>query len=99
MTQEPLSATSRVRRRPDVLFAPIDYEVLALDETSGQCYSLNEVAGQLWQWMEAPQPIAELCARLQEEYEVEPERCGREVLAVLEGLREVGLVEIEADAA
>jgi PqqD family protein of HPr-rel-A system len=98
MNNEPLSPTSRVRRRPDVLFTPINDEVLALDETSGHCYSLNEVAGQLWQWIETPRPIDELCARLQEEYEVDPERCVQEVQAVLEGLRKVGLVEVEADA-
>ena len=99
MSHAPLSPTSRVRRRSDVLFAPINEDVLALDETSGQCYSLNEVAGQLWQWIETPQSIEALCARLQEGYEVEPDRCVREVQTVLESLREVGLVEVEPDAA
>ena len=98
MHHVPLCPTSRVRRRPEVLFTPINDEVLALNETSGHCYNLNEVAGHLWQWIETPQAIDELCARLQEEYEVEPERCVREVQAVLEGLWEAGLVEVEADA-
>ncbi len=99
MNHELLTLSSLVRRCPDVLFTPLNEELLALDEASGHCYSLNEVAGQLWQWMENPQPIRELCARLQEEFQVETQRCQREVLELLEGLREAGLVEVEAHGA
>lgn len=99
MNNKSLSLTSRIQRRADVLFSPIDRDILALDEISGRCYSLNEVSGQIWQWLETPQLISDLCARLLEIYEVDGDICAREVLAVLEGLKEVGLVEVITDAA
>lgn len=63
-----------------------------MDISQGKYFSLNPVATRIWELLERPMTIAELCFILQDEYDVEAERCRIEVQAYLAEMVRMGLV-------
>jgi hypothetical protein len=72
-------------------------EMVMMDLDQGKYFSLNPVATRIWDLLEKPLSIDELCLLLIDEYEVEPGQCRNEVeehLAEMVRLRLVLLEEI-----
>lgn len=67
-------------------------ELVMMDIEQGRYFSLNPVATRIWELLETPSDIAEICKRLMDEYDVEVEQCRAEVSKVLEELYDMGLV-------
>jgi hypothetical protein len=86
-----------VRRTADPVFTRLDDELLALDAQAGRCYSLNTSAARVWDLIEAPTEVSEVCARLTAEYNVGPEKCVSEVIELLGELHDAGLIEAGAE--
>ena len=71
-------------------------ETVILDVASGQYFALDEVGSAIWRHLKDPCTVAELCARLMQEYDVAAERCEAEVSALIEQLEQHGLVRISS---
>ncbi|MDH3599615.1 MAG: PqqD family peptide modification chaperone [Candidatus Tectomicrobia bacterium] len=69
-------------------------EVAILSLQSGVYYGLNEVGGRIWQLIQQPIPVHQVHETLLAEYDVVPERCERDLVALLQDLAAKGLVEI-----
>ena len=52
------------------------------------------VGVQIWQALEKPRSVAELCDSLLETFDVSRSKCEEDVLQLVSGLREEGLIEI-----
>ena len=89
-----LSLETVVARRPGLLEAQVDNEIVALNIESGVCYGLNAVGARVWNLIEEPTRIGEVCDTLLAEYTVEPDTCRREVLELVEELMSEGLVVV-----
>lgn len=87
-----ISVSSIVRRAEAVLFSQLDDALLAIDAQQGYVYSLNESAGKVWQMIQEPTAVSEVCSRLRDEYAVDESTCQRSVLALLDDLCNAGLV-------
>jgi hypothetical protein len=72
-------------------------ETAILDVKLGIYYGLNPVGTRIWQLIQEPRTVYEVRDALLEEYEVAPERCERDVLALLQELASKGLIEIKDD--
>ncbi len=83
---------TRFSRSPRVHFGELHDEWLAIDADAGYCYSLNQTGGYVWQLLAQPVTVAEICAALCREFEVEMETCRRDVEALLGELEKRGLV-------
>lgn len=94
-----LSADSVVKRSETVPFARLDEELLAIDPQQRFLYSLNESGGRVWAALAEPTSVRDVCARLIEIYEVDAATCERAVIALLDQLREAGLVDIVGEPA
>ena len=70
-------------------------EAVILDIRSGQYFVLSPVGTQIWKLLESPCTLASLCARLVEEYDVEPTRCEADVSRLLGQLAGHGLIIFE----
>ena len=70
-------------------------EMAILDVKSGTYYGLNAVGAWIWQLIQEPRTVYEVCDALLKEYEVEPERCERDLLALLQELADKGLIEVK----
>ena len=69
-------------------------EVAILDLKAGVYYGLDAVGGRIWSLIQEPRTVNEIRDILLEEYEVEPEHCERDLLALLRRLADEGLVEV-----
>jgi hypothetical protein len=93
----PLSLAAVVVRSDGIIDAEVDNEIVALKMDSGTCYGLNRVGSRIWQLAAVSIRVADLCAKLETEYKVEPAVCKRQVLDLLEELRAEGLIEVRED--
>lgn len=73
-------------------------EAAILDLEGGVYYGLDEVGARIWEMIQEPRPASEVRDALLEEYDVEPERCERDLLALLERLAEERLIEVVGEA-
>lgn len=69
-------------------------ETVLLSLKSGEYYGLNAVATRIWDLIQAPKTVNEVLHVLLEEYDIEPERCERELLTLLRALVDKGLIEV-----
>lgn len=89
-----LNPQSCVSRRGDVLTSSIGEETVMLDVEKGFYFGLDPVATRIWELLESPVRVADLCTQLVDEFEVTPEACSADVATFLESLRENGLIDI-----
>jgi hypothetical protein len=81
----------------DQISCDLAEETAILDVKLGIYYGLNTVGTRIWKLIQEPRPVYEVRDALLEEYEVEPERCERDVFALLQELASKGLIEIKDD--
>lgn len=71
-------------------------EAAILNIKSGVYYGLNPVGARIWNLMQEPRKVAEIQNEITNEYEVEPERCARDLVVLLEKLLAEGLIEVKS---
>jgi hypothetical protein len=98
-TAASVSLDTRVRQHPDQVAAEADGEVLMMHIESGNYFGLNEVGSFIWNQLEEPRSIAELCAAIQGEFDVDEERCRADAIAFVQGMIDDGLMEPVSDSA
>jgi hypothetical protein len=95
----PISITldTTISRIGETLYARVGTEeAVMMSVTAGRYYGLNAVAVRIWELLERPMTIAELCARLCEEFEVDAQTCEAEVLKFVNELIDNGIVHAAA---
>jgi hypothetical protein len=78
----------------DQVSSDLGGEVAILDLKAGVYYGLDAVGARIWSLIQEPITVNEIRDILLEEYEVEPERCEHDLLALLRRLADEGLVEV-----
>lgn len=68
-------------------------EMVMMDLDQGKYFSLNQVATRIWDLLESPSGIDQLCEVLSVEYDVDPDQCRRETEEVLGEMVRLGLVQ------
>lgn len=81
------------------MFSRLDEELLGLDTRAGLAYSLNASAARVWELIDSWTTVRAVCEQLEHEYAVEHETCLRQVVALLDKLREAGLIDLTQTAA
>ena len=77
-----------------VSFAFVKQDAVLLNMRTNQYYSLDEVGARFWALLQEGKLIREAYQALLEEYAVEPAQLEKDLLELLEDLRQHGLVEI-----
>jgi hypothetical protein len=70
-------------------------EAAILNIKSGVYYGLDPVGARIWNLMQEPREVAEIQNAITEEYDVEPDRCARDLADLLEKLLAEGLIEVK----
>jgi hypothetical protein len=74
-------------------------EVAILGLDKGLYYGLNPTGARIWELLSSPIRVSEIHRLLVEEYEVEAEPARRDLLEVLAGLLQAGLIEVRGAGA
>jgi hypothetical protein len=87
----PLS--ERFRPLSHVIWARHADATVILDTERGQYYTLNEVAGRIWELLVAGEPLVEVLRLLRDEYDAPAETLEADAVVLLDRLLDAGLVE------
>jgi len=79
------------------IFSELDGEAVILNLKTGVYHGLDVVGARIWTLLQESKTINEVINTLLAEYEVEPERCERELLALLQKLADQGLIEVKSE--
>ena len=99
MTQTDITTASVVAYNDGILHDEVDREVVALSTVSGACYGLNAVGSRIWHLMASPVRVGDLCAVLEQEFDVDRATCEREVLGLLKQALAEGMIKVEERSA
>lgn len=92
MTPE-LSEDTKLVAVEDQLTSEVDAEKVVLQTETGTYYGIEGVGGRAWELLQQPCSVEELRAKIAAEYDVDPERCHRDVDEFLSALLDEQLVE------
>jgi hypothetical protein len=81
-------------RRGGTLTAPVDEELVMLDPKQSRYYGVNQVGASIWDQLEQPRTVAQICEHLITEYRVAPESCREQVSEFVQRLVDARLVEV-----
>jgi Coenzyme PQQ synthesis protein D (PqqD) len=98
-TNVPLSVHSIVKAAPDQVSCPLGEESAILNLKNSVYYGLDPVGARIWNLLQQPRSVGELRDALLAEYEVDADRCERDLLDLLEKMRGEGLIQVRSAAA
>lgn len=90
-----ISGCSMIVAAKGQISADLADEVVILGLESGVYYGLDAVAARIWSLIQEPKAVNDVQDALLEEYKVDPDRCERELLALLQELAAEGLIEVK----
>jgi hypothetical protein len=90
-----ISDRSVVVAAKDQVSCDLAGEAAILNITSGVYYGLDPVGARIWNLVQQPCEVAEIQNTISDEYDVEPERCARDLVELLEKLLAEGLIEVK----
>ena len=94
MRRKQITMDSLVAPSKDQVSCDLSGEAAILNVRAGMYYGLDEVGARAWNLILKSQPAREIKEELLNEYDVEPQRCERDLLALLNDLAGKGLIEI-----
>ncbi len=89
----PITPTSVMQRKPDLLTAEIDGEFVLMSLKDGLYFGLNDIGSDIWKRLAEPIEVRALCAALAADYNGDPALIERDVLELLEKLAARQLLE------
>lgn len=92
---EIISMQSVVKIAKEGLCRSIDREVAILNRANSTYYGLDPVGAYVWSLMQQPTSVTELRNAVLKKYEVDEQRCERELLDLLQIMHGEGLVEVQ----
>jgi hypothetical protein len=93
-----ISVSTIVRCSPKPLASELEGNVVLLDLETGLYYGFEGVGARVWGLLQDRRRVAEIRDALVQEYDVEPERCERDLLKLLDRAAQAGLIEVDSAA-
>jgi hypothetical protein len=92
-----VSGDSMVIAAQGQVFCTLGEEVAILDLQSGMYYGLNAVGARIWHLLQEATTVNKVRDALLAEYDVAPDHCERDLLALLGNLADRGLIEVKKE--
>ena len=89
---------SLVRRVTNQIACDMGDETVILDLQSGTYYGLDVVAARVWTLIEEPTSLRAIRETIVSEYDVDADTCERDIIAFIERMLAIGLVEVSSGA-
>ena len=93
-----ISDRSVVVATKDQVSCDLAGEAAILNIKSGVYYGLDPIGARIWTLMQEPREVLEIQNTITGEYDVAPDQCARDLMALLEKLLAEGLIEIKASS-
>ena len=81
---------------PDLIFTEVDNDLVILSIANSKYYGAESVGRYIWQLIEQPIVIADVCAALLDKFEIDRPTCEREMLTFLGQLLSEKLIDVQS---
>jgi hypothetical protein len=71
---------TRFERNPDLAWTNMDDEIVMMSVERGEYSGLGGAGSRIWELLADPLTTSQICARLVEEFEVDADTCGTDVV-------------------
>ena len=88
---------TRFRRSTRQVSTRLGEDTVVLHLEAEEYFQLNEVGSRIWELLETPRTVEELATQLHKEFEVSPQQLRTDLVAFLQRLLELDLVEVVSD--
>jgi hypothetical protein len=89
-----MNLSTIVKQSRDQVSCCLNDEVAILNLKSAMYFGLDEVGAYIWQALNEPRPVSELCSMVLNRFEVDAIQCKNDVFNFIMKLERVGLVEL-----
>jgi hypothetical protein len=89
-----LRITSIVVAAQDQVSSDLAGEAIILSLQTGKYYGLARVAARIWELLKTPTRVPDIRDTIVQQFDVEPERCERDLFDFMQHLADDGLIEI-----
>jgi hypothetical protein len=86
-----------VVRRPGVLSAPVDDEIVLFNSERNNYIGLDHVGRAVWELIKTPQRVADVCRLLTDEFDATSAEMSPDVVAFMNQMAEEGIVHVVDD--
>jgi Coenzyme PQQ synthesis protein D (PqqD) len=93
-----ISLDSIVSVAPDQIFCELDGEAAILNLASGAYHGLDSIGAAIWNLLASPIVVGAIVDAIVAEYDVERDRCERDLMILLGQLEERGLIQFNDGA-
>jgi len=94
-----ISCGSVVVGAKDQVSCDLNGEAAILNLKDGMYYGLNEVGARIWSLLSEPITVNRIRDQLEREYDVERDRCEKDLVTLLSQLQDAGLIEVRNEGA
>lgn len=82
-----------VRKSSSQVSCVLNEEVAVLNVEKALYFGLQGVGAHIWDFLEAPRSVGEICDDVTANFDVAPDICRHDVMKFLDGLMDAGLIE------
>ena len=93
-TQPEITLDAVVQRNEDLLTSNIGEEVVMMSIENSAYYGLDPVGSKIWDMLDKPVSVSDLCEHLQECFDVSPQQCQKDVLEFLIEMQEEDMLVV-----
>jgi len=94
-----VTADSTIVATKEHLSSDLTGETIILNSKSGVYFGLNAVGASIWNLIQEPKTVKEIQDAILAKYQVEPEQCESDILALLQDMQTEGLIEVGDETA
>jgi trimethylamine:corrinoid methyltransferase-like protein len=76
----------------EIVFSQMDDEIVMMDLEKGEYYGISPVGSRIWELVETPRTMPDICTTLCKEYDVSHEKCTKEVLDFIIEMTEKNII-------
>jgi hypothetical protein len=84
----------KIQKNRGIISSPMDNETVMMSIEKGKYYGIDSIGTRIWELLDQPLSIDELCEILPAEYDVEPDQCRADVTGFVEKMLEKELVRL-----
>ncbi len=89
-----LTELSVIERTHGLLASELDDEIVMLNVQRGNYYGLSGVAKRVWELLDAPKSIHQICLSLESEFEVAHDQCVKDVVVFVNKMISENMVRV-----
>lgn len=92
-----LEGGSVLQRNNDIMTAEMGEELVMLHLDQGSYFGLDEIGREIWNRLDDPVSFGDLCAALQQDFDVDADTCANDVRAFVTRMARNDLVTIDGE--